>query len=65
MSTVKNELTRAEKHSTLLQEALSRPGAQEAMEVYQYWQKVDAHLNPYRQLVQKHGKTAVSNQSNN
>ena len=65
MSTIKEvESTRAEAYDAMLQEALSRPGVREVMEVYQNWRKVDQALSAYRQATKRQGQVTTSNRTN-
>lgn len=64
MSTIKEvERTRAEAHKAMLQEALSRPGVREVMEIYENWHKVDRALSTYRQATRKQGRVTTSNRT--
>ncbi len=40
--------SRGEDHAAMLEEALTRPGIREVMQVYQGWQRLDRELDPYR-----------------
>jgi hypothetical protein len=51
-------------HDALLQEAISRPGVREAMEVYQNWRKVDEALARYSQVTVHHSKVTASDRAN-
>ena len=65
MTTIKEvEGSRAEAHEAMLQEALSRPGVREFMEVYQNWQEVDKNLNLYRQAIKPQTETTTSDHAN-
>ena len=41
-------------HAAMLEEALSRPGIRQVMEVYRHWQKVDRAMEPYRLAAKQH-----------
>ena len=58
------ERTRAEAYNEMLQEALSRPGVREVMEVYQNWRKADQALSAYRQVIKRQGQVTTSNRTN-
>ena len=48
-STMKNrESGRAQEHAALLEEALSRPGVRDVLEVYNSWRDLDQGLESYR-----------------
>lgn len=57
------ERTRAEAHDAMLQEALSRPGVREFMEVYQNWRKAESGIDHYRRTVKRRGKVTTSDRT--
>lgn len=66
MSTIMEvKRTRAEAHGAMLQEALSRPGVREFMEVYRNWQEVDKELEAYRRSSWYGGRIITSDRTSN
>ena len=64
MSVSKDGTSRYTKeHAAMLQEAISRPGVSEVMEVYQNWRKADGSLDSYRHVSRKRSKAVVSDSS--
>lgn len=66
MSTITGaKRTRAEAHDAMLQEALSRPGVREFMEVYRNWQDVDKDLEAYRKASRHRNEITTSDRTSN
>lgn len=66
MGTVtEGERTREEAHRAMLQEALSRPGVREFMEVYRNWQEVDKELESYRRAARGRNEIITSDRTSN
>ena len=64
MGTIKEvERTRAEAYDAMLQEALSRPGVREVMQVYENWRRTDRGLDTYRRATRQRVKTTTSDRS--
>lgn len=51
-------------HAALLEDALSRPGVAEYMEVYKNWQECDRGLDSYREVIKSMQKTITINRPN-
>lgn len=55
---------REQEHAAMLEEALSRPGVRQVMEVYQNWQKADRAMEPYRLAAKQHETVTTTDHAN-
>ncbi len=55
---------RESERAAMLEEALSRPGIREMMQVYQNWKKLDQGLDPYRVATKKQSVTTTTDHAN-
>lgn len=55
---------REKQHAALLEQALSRPGVKEVMEVYGGWQKQNQGLDSYRLATRKVANIRISDHAN-
>ncbi len=51
-------------HAAMLEEALSRPGIRQVMEVYRHWQKADPAMEPYRLAAKQHETVTTTDHAN-
>ena len=58
------EGSRAEAHDAMLQEALSRPGVREVMQVYENWRKANQGFSAYRLATRGQGRVTTTNRTN-
>lgn len=55
---------RERERAAMLEEALSRPGVRQVMEVYQNWHKADQAMEPYRLAAKQHETVTTSDHAN-
>ncbi|WP_423908584.1 hypothetical protein [Candidatus Spongiihabitans sp.] len=55
---------REKKFAAMLEDALSRPGVREVMQVYQWWQKQDQALDSYRSATKEIPHILTSDRAN-
>lgn len=64
MSTIKEvERSREQAYDTMLQEALSRPGVREAMQVYQKWREANNDVDRYRRATNRRQRVTTSDRT--
>ena len=64
MSTIKEvERSREEVYDTMLQEALSRPGVREVMQVYQKWREAYGDMDQYRRATNRRQRVTTSDRT--